>query len=65
MASNAVAQKGKFKGYGLVRNRQGQPQFNDWDNIPRVFHTLLSDEDWDYIKQQQRIANHGDYPRNN
>jgi len=54
MGNNAVAQKTKFKAYGLVRNSQGQPQFNDWEVIPEAFHELLSVEDWEYIEQQRK-----------
>lgn len=54
MGSNAVAQKPKLKAIGLVRNAQGQPQFNNWDDIPEIFHPYLSEEDWQYIKQQRK-----------
>ena len=54
MGNNAIAQNGTFKGVGLVRNQHGQPQFNDWDNIPEQFHKHLSDKDWEYIKQKRK-----------
>lgn len=54
MGSNVTAQKGKFKGVALVRNRQGKPQFNDWNDIPEQFHKHLSVEDWEYIEQQRK-----------
>jgi hypothetical protein len=49
MGSNVKAQSGTFKGVALIRNGKGQPQFNDWDNIPEKFHKHLSVEDWEYI----------------
>ena len=54
MGSNVTAQKGKFKGVALVRNRKGKPQFNDWNDIPEQFHKHLSVEDWEYIEQQRK-----------
>ena len=57
MANNVNAQRGTFKGYGLVRNAQGQPQFSDWENIPEVYHPLLTEEDWEYIRQMRDKRN--------
>jgi hypothetical protein len=51
--SNVVAQKAKLKGYGLVRNAKGEPQFNDFNDIPEVFHPYLDEEDWIYINEQR------------
>ncbi len=47
------ADKATMKGAGLVRNAQGQPQFDDFNNIPEIFHSVLSEEDWEYIRQQR------------
>ena len=54
MGSNVKAQKGTYKGVALVRNGKGQPQFNDWNDIPEQFHKHLSVEDWEYIEQQRK-----------
>lgn len=51
--TDVYAQEGKMQGYGLVRNAKGQPQFDDYNDIPKVFHELLTEEDWQYIKEQQ------------
>ena len=54
MGSNAVAQDIVIKAVGLVRNKDQQPQFDDWDHIPEKFHQHLSVEDWEYIEQQRK-----------
>lgn len=53
MGSNALVDKGKLRGFGLVRNKQGKPQFNDYSEIPEIFYPLLSVEDWEYIEKQK------------
>ncbi len=50
MGIEVKAQKAKLRGYGLVRNSEGKPQFDNWDNIPEIFHAALSEADWEYIK---------------
>jgi hypothetical protein len=52
--SKVNAEKGKFKGYALVRNSAGQPQFNDYEDIPEVFHAALTEEDWIYINSKRK-----------
>ena len=52
--SKVTAQKGTFKGYGLVRNAKGQPQFDDYENIPKAFHDILTEEDWMYINLKRK-----------
>ena len=37
----------------VVRNKHGQIQFDDYDNIPECFHPSLTDEDWEYIKERR------------
>ena len=48
------AQKGTFKGYGLVRNAKGEPQFDDYENINEAFHSILTEEDWIYINEKRK-----------
>jgi len=48
------AQKGSVKITGLVRNAAGEPQFNDYNNIPEVFHKSLTEDDWVYIEKQRK-----------
>ena len=58
MAGNDVkAQDGEIKVFGLVRNAKGQPQFDDYFNIPKEFHHVLTEEDWQYIKEMQDGSN--------
>jgi hypothetical protein len=54
MASSVKGQKAKLKGYGLVRNSSGQPQFDNYENIPEVFHSVLTEEDWIYINNKRK-----------
>lgn len=49
--------KGKVKLAGLVRDRDGNPLFNDYNDIPEMFLTALSNKDWDFI-EQKRKENH-------
>jgi hypothetical protein len=52
--SKVKAQKGTFKGYGLVRNAKGEPQFDDYTIIPKAFHSILTDKDWFYINSKRK-----------
>ena len=49
----AYAEKSKIKVVAIVRNKHGQVQFDDYDNIPECFHPSLTDEDWEYIKSRR------------
>lgn len=53
MGTNVNAQDAKLRGVGLVRNAQGEPQFTDYNDIPEVFHSILTEEDWIYINEQR------------
>lgn len=44
------ASPAKVRVEGIVRNRHGQPQFDDFNNIPEIFHPFLTEEDWKYIE---------------
>ena len=37
----------------IVRNKNGEVQFDDYDNIPKCFHPSLTAEDWEYINQRR------------
>tara|TARA_R100001377_G_C3181875_1_gene106982 strand:- start:760 stop:933 length:174 start_codon:yes stop_codon:yes gene_type:complete len=50
------AQKGKIKGVCIVRDSNGNPKFDDWDNIDAVFLSALTASDLAYIKQQQQLG---------
>jgi hypothetical protein len=52
--TDVKAQKATFKGYALVRNKDGQPQFNDWHDIPEIFHSSLTVSDWEYIYKRRK-----------
>ena len=56
---NMKASPGKHHVVALVRNKDGQPQFNDFTDIPEVFHGSLTEEDWIYIneRREQHVAN--------
>jgi len=49
----AHAEKSKIKVVAIVRNKHGQVQFDDYDNIPECFRPSLTDEDWEYIKTRR------------
>tara|TARA_R110000782_G_scaffold139212_4_gene231734 strand:+ start:902 stop:1075 length:174 start_codon:yes stop_codon:yes gene_type:complete len=53
--SDIVAQKTRVQGVGLVRNKYGEPQFNDYNDISPVFYDILTTQDWIYIKAQRVI----------
>ncbi len=54
MASNVTAEAGTFKGYALVRNAAGEPQFDDYNKIPEAFNAVLTTEDWIYINEKRK-----------
>ena len=37
----------------LVYNKDGQIQFDDFNNIPEEFHPSLTEKDWEYIKTRR------------
>ena len=37
----------------IVYNKDGKPQFDDFNNIPIEFHPSLTAEDWEYINQRR------------
>tara|TARA_R110000851_G_scaffold9579_3_gene35581 strand:- start:32398 stop:32574 length:177 start_codon:yes stop_codon:yes gene_type:complete len=47
------AQPARMQGVGLVRNAKGEPQFDNYNNIPEVFFPMLTSEDWVYIQLRQ------------
>jgi len=51
--TDVEAQSSIMHGIGLVRNADGKPQFNDFNNIPEAFFQLLTEKDWVYIREQQ------------
>ena len=48
------AQRAAYKLVALVRNKDGQPQFNDFNNIPEAYHDVLTEDDWIYISEKRR-----------
>jgi hypothetical protein len=55
MPNEVNAQKPKLTGYGLVRNAAGEPQFDDYADIPEHFHPYLTTQDWIYINSQRKV----------
>ncbi len=47
------AEQAKTKVVAMVRNQQGQPLFDDYDSIPEVFHSALTEEDWIFINEKR------------
>ena len=52
--NDVKAQQTGFKAYGIVRNAAGEPQFDDYDNIPEVFHSALTEADWEFIDYKRK-----------
>ena len=52
--NDVKAQQTRFKAYGIVRNAAGEPQFDDYDNIPEVFHSALNEADWEFIDYKRK-----------
>jgi hypothetical protein len=48
-----AAQQPEYKIVALVRNKDGQPQFNDFSDIPEEYHSALTEEDWIYINEMR------------
>jgi len=44
---------GKLQGAFIVRDAHGHVKFDNWDDIPEVFHPYLTAEDWQYIEERQ------------
>jgi hypothetical protein len=40
---------GKFKAFGLVRDKDGRPKFDDINNIPEPIWAMLTDEEREEI----------------
>ena len=57
--ANAKAKAGKIKGYGLVRDKDGRPKFDDIHNIPTPIWDMLT------AAEQQEIENERNSSRNN
>lgn len=43
----------KKVGIAIVRDKNGNVKFDDWNNIPEIFHAALTPADWEYIKERQ------------
>lgn len=48
---------GKAKFVGLVRDENGNPVFDDYNNIDPRFKQIFTVKDVQYIKKMQRIQN--------
>lgn len=49
----------KIKATILVRDRHGRVKFDDWNNIPEIYHPHLTPEDWGWI--HRHLGAQGDY----
>lgn len=48
----AEASPGKYKGFMLVRDSEGNPIFDDYLNIPQEISHVFTSEDWDYVEKK-------------
>ena len=51
--NDVQSEPAEMKMVALVRNADGQPQFDDWENINPIFYPILTEEDWVYIHNQR------------
>ena len=54
MGHEVVASDSGFKGYMLVRDKDGVPKFDDIFNIDEVFWNILTAEEKSIIKKQRQ-----------
>jgi len=47
------AEEGKTVLVALVYNKDGQIQFDDFNNIPKEFLPSLTEKDWEYINSRR------------
>jgi len=43
---------------GLVRDKDGNVRFDDYANIPDIYHSILTEEDWIYIETKREELSH-------
>ena len=48
------AQAGEFKGYALVRDKNGNPRIDDPENLPQQIKDMLTDDEYFEIYKQAR-----------
>ena len=51
---NIGAQPGKFKGFGLVRDKNGKPKIDDPETLPQQIKDMLTDEEYFEIYKTKR-----------
>tara|TARA_R110002096_G_C14095144_1_gene678189 strand:+ start:212 stop:364 length:153 start_codon:yes stop_codon:yes gene_type:complete len=45
-----------YRGYGLVRDPQGNVKFDDWNNVPAPLWAILTDTDKEYVLKKREEA---------
>ena len=45
---------GKFRGFGLVRDKDGKPKVDDPDSLPQEIRDILTDEEYLEILGEER-----------
>jgi len=51
----AKAAHGKFKGYALVRDKDGHPKVDDLNSLPNEIKQQLTQEDWEYLLNSESL----------
>ena len=54
MTNNVSAQRGKFKAFGIVRDKYGKPRIDDPDNLPKEIWDMLTPEEQQEIENGKR-----------
>ena len=55
--SNTKSGEGKWKGYGLVRDKNGRPKFDDTTNIPQQLWDMLTEDEQQEIQDGRNTRN--------
>jgi hypothetical protein len=49
---NVTAQKTELKGYALIRDKNGKPKIDDYENCPEAIKLMLTDEERQHFEKR-------------
>lgn len=47
----------KMQNIVLMHDADGNVLFEDYNNIPKIFHSVLTEKDWEFIRSKQKEIN--------
>lgn len=53
MSLNVTAQKVKLKGFALIRDKNGKPKIDDYENCPKEIKAMLTDEERNFFEKRK------------